>query len=77
MKCHSDNLSDSKYCKECATPLPSPEEIQVSNSETLETPARELITWTIFTGRYEVIEKLGNSNLAHPNETAISLRKAI
>lgn len=33
--CQILNPSDSEYCKKCATPLPSPEEIPVN--ETLET----------------------------------------
>ena len=39
-KCNTDNPSDSKYYKECATPLPFSEEIPVT--ETLETPTKEL-----------------------------------
>ena len=38
-KCDTDNPSDSKYCKECATPLPSRE---ASVTKTLETPNEEL-----------------------------------
>ncbi len=38
-KCDTDNPSDSKYCKECATPLPSQE---ASVTKTLETPNEEL-----------------------------------
>ena len=41
-KCHLENPPDSKYCKECAAPLPSAEEISVSHTETLETPKEEL-----------------------------------
>ncbi len=47
-KCDTDNPSDSKYCKECATPLPSSKEISVT--ETLETPTEELIRGTTFIG---------------------------
>jgi len=50
-KCQTENTSDSKYCKKCATPLPSSEEISVSHTETLETPKEELITGSTFAGR--------------------------
>jgi len=43
-KCQHDNPSDSKYCKEYATPLPI-EKGQPSFTKTLETPVEELI-WT-------------------------------
>ncbi len=36
-ECNTENPSDSKYCKECAGPLPSPEEISVAHTETLKT----------------------------------------
>jgi len=42
-KCQAENPSDSKSCKECAAPLPSPEEISVSHTKTLVTPVEELI----------------------------------
>ena len=58
-KCQGDNPSDSKYCKDCATPLPPSEEPQVSVTETLETPTQELTRGTVFASRYEIIEELG------------------
>jgi len=62
-KCDTDNPSDSKYCKECATHLPSVEEISVSHTETLETPTKELTRGTIFASRYEIIEELGKGGM--------------
>jgi hypothetical protein len=46
---NTDNPSDSKYCKECATQLP-PEEISAP-TETLEAPKEELTTGSTFAGR--------------------------
>ena len=59
-KCDTDNPSDSKYCKECATPLPSQE---VSVTKTLETPTEELTRGTTFANRYEIIEELGKGGM--------------
>ena len=62
-KCKGDNPSDSKYCKECATPLPPSEEPQVSVTKTLETPSQELTRGTVFASRYEIIEELGKGGM--------------
>jgi len=62
-KCQGDNPSDSKYCKECATPLPPSEEISVAHTETLETPKEELTTGSTFAGRYQIIEELGKGGM--------------
>jgi len=62
-KCQTDNPSDSKYCKECATPLPSSREIDISQTKTLETPREELTTGSTFAGRYQIIEELGHGGM--------------
>jgi serine/threonine protein kinase/Flp pilus assembly protein TadD len=60
-KCDTDNPSDSKYCKECASPLPSPKDIEVT--ETIETPKEELTTGSTFAARYQIIEELGKGGM--------------
>jgi len=62
-KCHADNLDDSRFCHKCATPLPSPKDISVSHTKTLETPIEELTTGSTFAGRYEIIEELGKGGM--------------
>ena len=59
-KCQTDNPSDSKYCRECATPLTHhPEKPAISVTRTIEVATAELTRGTLFAGRYEIIEELG------------------
>jgi len=62
-KCHSENTADSRFCKKCAAPLPSSEDISVSHTETLETPTEKLTRGSTFASRYEVIEELGKGGM--------------
>jgi serine/threonine-protein kinase len=58
--CQTENPSDSKFCRECATPLPEqPKTPDISITRTLETTTDELTRGTLFAGRYEIIEELG------------------
>jgi serine/threonine protein kinase/Flp pilus assembly protein TadD len=60
-ECDTANLSDSKYCKECAKPLPSPKHIEVT--ETMEAAQEELTTGSTFAERYQIIEELGKGGM--------------
>jgi hypothetical protein len=51
----------SKYCMECATPLPGSED--ASFTKTLEAPTEELTRGSVFAGRYEIIELLGKGGM--------------
>jgi serine/threonine protein kinase/Tfp pilus assembly protein PilF len=61
-KCHFDNPSDSKFCKECGTQLIPTEEISAS-TETLEAAKEELTTGSTFAERYQIIEELGKGGM--------------
>ncbi len=79
-KCNADNLDDSRFCHKCTTPLPSPEEISVSQTKTLETPKEELTTGSTFAGRYQIIEELGKGGMGKvykANDTDIKEKVAI
>ncbi len=60
--CYSDNPDTSRFCGNCATPLPSSDEIDLS-TVTFQTPVKELAKGTIFAKRYEVIEELGEGGM--------------
>jgi serine/threonine protein kinase/tetratricopeptide (TPR) repeat protein len=61
--CQTENPSDSRYCKQCATPLHPSEKIAFSVTETLHTHLKELTTGSTFAGRYQVIEELGTGGM--------------
>jgi TolB-like protein/Tfp pilus assembly protein PilF/tRNA A-37 threonylcarbamoyl transferase component Bud32 len=62
-KCQAENTPDSRFCKKCATPLPSFLEVGISQTETLETSREELTTGSTFAGRYQIIEELGQGGM--------------
>ncbi|MFB0564462.1 MAG: hypothetical protein ACETWK_02135, partial [Candidatus Aminicenantaceae bacterium] len=62
-KCKFDNPPDSNYCGKCATPLPSPGDVFLISTKTLDPLAKELTRGSIFASRYEVIEELGEGGM--------------
>jgi len=62
-KCKTENTSDSEFCKKCATPLSSSEDISAIPTKTLKIPIKELTRGSTFARRYEVIEELGEGGM--------------
>jgi serine/threonine protein kinase/tetratricopeptide (TPR) repeat protein len=62
-KCHYENPSDYKFCKKCATPLSSLEDISDLPTKNLKTPIDKLNRRSTFAGRYEVIEELDKGGM--------------
>ncbi|NIN92194.1 protein kinase, partial [bacterium] len=62
-KCHFENPEDTSYCGKCGTQLPSPKEISIPHTETIESPKEELTTGSIFAERYQIVEELGKGGM--------------
>jgi serine/threonine protein kinase/tetratricopeptide (TPR) repeat protein len=60
-ECQSDNPETATFCADCGTRLPSPKDIEVT--ETMETPKEDLTTGSTFAGRYQIIEELGKGGM--------------
>jgi serine/threonine protein kinase len=61
--CHTVNPSDSKYCRECATPLPPQDVTLAYDSSDTSLPKAQLIPGGFFAGRYQIIEELGSGGM--------------
>jgi serine/threonine protein kinase len=60
-KCQTGNTAGSKFCRECATPLPGNQgEIQ---TKTIQAPVEKLTTGSTFSDRYQIIEALNEGGM--------------
>ena len=59
-QCKTINPDDSKFCKECATPLKKSSEILISQTKTLKKPD---ISGQLIAGKYKIIEEIGRGGM--------------
>jgi serine/threonine protein kinase/tetratricopeptide (TPR) repeat protein len=62
-QCQHENPDASRFCGNCATPLPVPSEAYLSRTKTLLTPFQELSRGSVFAGRYEILDELGEGGM--------------
>jgi serine/threonine protein kinase/tetratricopeptide (TPR) repeat protein len=62
-KCHSDNPSDSKFCKDCGSQLLPKEKTPVSKTITIRTPVKDVNIGEIIAEKYKLIEELGKGGM--------------
>lgn len=60
-KCQTSNPNESKFCNECATPLPGAG--GAVPTKTIETPHPQFSSRTILSDRYEIIRELGKGGM--------------
>jgi serine/threonine protein kinase len=62
-KCQAENPETSLFCAGCGAKLDAARELSLFQTETLQTPLKELTTGTTFAGRYQIIEELGKGGM--------------
>jgi len=62
-KCRFENPEDTKFCGNCAAPLPSSKEFPISQTKTLQTPLKIPAKGTILAGRYQIVEPIGKGGM--------------
>jgi serine/threonine protein kinase/lipoprotein NlpI len=60
-KCKAENPDDSKFCKECASPLKPPGDVSVT--KTIKTSTKGITKGTTIAGKYQILQKLGEGGM--------------
>ena len=61
--CHVENPEDKPFCADCGTKLGMSSETVSSVTKTLDLPTQGLEKGSVFAGRYEIIEQLGEGGM--------------
>jgi serine/threonine protein kinase len=61
--CQAENLSDSRFCHRCATPLSKDLTKSKGKTSTFQTPQFDFSRGNVFAGRYEILEDLGQGGM--------------
>ncbi len=62
-KCQTENDEPSLFCSACGAKLDAAKELSLFQTETLQTPLKELTSSSTFAGRYQIIEELGKGGM--------------
>ena len=62
-KCQLENPETSLFCAGCGAKLDAAKDLSLFQTETLQTPLKELTTGSTFAGRYQIIEELGKGGM--------------
>jgi serine/threonine protein kinase len=60
-KCNTINPNDSKFCKECASPLKPPGDVSVT--KTIKTASKGISKGATIAGKYQILQKLGEGGM--------------
>jgi serine/threonine protein kinase/Tfp pilus assembly protein PilF len=62
-KCNSDNPAAQQFCGKCGTRLVPDKDIAALSTKSVMTPVVELTTGSVFAGRYQIVEVLGEGGM--------------
>ncbi len=62
-KCQTENPPGSGFCSKCGEPFAPSPDIPFAQTETVQTPKKELTIGSTFAGRYQIIEELGKGGM--------------
>jgi serine/threonine protein kinase/sugar lactone lactonase YvrE len=62
-KCHFNNPGDTHFCGNCGAQLSTSDEISDYQTETLQTPIKDLTEKSAFAERYRIIQELGKGGM--------------
>jgi hypothetical protein len=71
-KCEAENPDDSKFCKECASPLKPPGDVSIT--KTIKTSPKRIARGTTIAGKYQILQKLGEGGMGYRPHSSLGYR---